>query len=64
MTGGPAMNMLDSQMLAVESEGFSIPRCSTASCVCAVVAGSGVSRIGEETISWAPKDIFTLPQGN
>lgn len=26
--------------------------------------GSGESRIGDETIRWRKRDIFTLPQGN
>ena len=30
-------------------------------CVCVVVEGEGRSRIGETTIEWGPKDIFTLP---
>jgi gentisate 1,2-dioxygenase len=32
--------------------------------VCCVVEGNGVSRIGEETQAWGPKDIFTMPHGN
>jgi gentisate 1,2-dioxygenase len=29
-----------------------------------VVEGSGESQVGNETIRWKKRDIFTLPQGN
>src|SRR4029077_15265179 len=36
---------------------------SSASMVCAVVEGSGTTRAGDDTISWEPKDVFSLPTG-
>ena len=29
-----------------------------------MVEGSGESQIGDETIQWRKRDVFTLPQGN
>src|SRR6478752_715630 len=41
-----------------------LPFRTTANSVCCVVEGSGESQIGNETIRWRKRDIFTLPQGN
>jgi len=29
-----------------------------------VVEGNGTTRVGDDTLSWGPKDIFSLPHGN
>ena len=29
----------------------------------AVVEGHGATRIGEHTVTWGPKDVFTIPAG-
>ena len=29
-----------------------------------VVEGHGTSRIGDQTLSWGPKDVFSIPHGN
>jgi gentisate 1,2-dioxygenase len=31
--------------------------------VCVVMEGEGETRVGEETVTWGPKDIFSLPHG-
>jgi gentisate 1,2-dioxygenase len=62
-TGGPAMALLDCCL--VELDGApTVPFRTTANAICAVVEGAGTSRIGERTIEWRAKDIFTLPQNN
>ena len=30
--------------------------------LCVVVEGQGESRIGDRTVAWGPRDIFTLPE--
>jgi gentisate 1,2-dioxygenase len=62
--GGPAMSLLDCYLVQVDSGADTIPFRTTSNAVCCVVEGHGVSRIGDETLAWGPKDIFTLPHGN
>jgi len=64
MTGGPAMALLDSYMMQIDPGQDSVPTRTNANAVCAVVEGHGTSKIGDETVSWGPNDIFTLPQWN
>jgi gentisate 1,2-dioxygenase len=63
-TGGPAMALMDHQLVQLDPGVTAVPFRSSASAICAVAEGSGETRVGEETFSWEPKDIFTLPQGN
>ena len=35
----------------------------TPNTVAAAVEGSGATRIGEHTVAWGPKDVFTIPAG-
>ena len=37
---------------------------TTASAVCTVVEGTGVSQVGKDKLAWAPRDVFSLPAGN
>lgn len=62
LTGGAAMAMLDSAMVQIDAGPASRPTRSTANVVCAVVEGQGETRVGEKTLRWGPRDIFTLPQ--
>jgi gentisate 1,2-dioxygenase len=64
MTGGPVMSLLDCHMSRIEPGAETIPYRTTANAVGVVVAGSGVSRVGNETFAWSPKDIFSMPHGN
>jgi len=63
-TGRPAMALLDCQMMAVDKDTNTRPRRSNANMFCMVVEGEGESMIGDTTISWGPKDGFTIPQMN
>jgi len=51
-------------MSRIEPGAETIPYRTTANAVGVVVAGSGVSRVGNETFAWGPKDIFSMPHGN
>jgi gentisate 1,2-dioxygenase len=63
-TGGSAMPLLDCYAIQIDAGAETKPVRSTANAVCAVVEGHGTSRIGERTIEWGPKDIFSMPHGN
>lgn len=62
MNGGPVMSLIDCYLVEL-ADGETLPLRTSASMVCAVVEGSGVTRIGDDTISWEPKDVFSLPTG-
>jgi gentisate 1,2-dioxygenase len=64
MTGGPAMALMDHQLMQLDAETITIPFRTTANAICAVVEGEGTSSIGSETFAWGPKDVFTIPTGN
>lgn len=61
LTGGPSMDLLDSTLLQFEpgqaTRGFR----TSASALCIVVEGEGVSDIGGQRIEWAANDVFTMP---
>ena len=63
MTGGCAMAFIDSHLVQLDAQTATRPVRTSSSAVCCVVEGHGESRIGDDTISWSPRDIFTLPQG-
>jgi gentisate 1,2-dioxygenase len=41
-----------------------LPFRTTGNAVCAVVEGRGTSQVGDVTLRWGPKDVFSLPHGN
>jgi gentisate 1,2-dioxygenase len=63
-TGGPAMTLMDHQLVQLDPGAATIAFRSSSNAICVVAEGNGESRIGEETFLWGPRDIFTLPQGN
>lgn len=63
-TGGPAMALLDCQMLSLQNGATTLKTRSNANMFCMVVEGEGESTIGGKTIQWGPKDGFTIPQNN
>src|SRR3954453_1513673 len=63
LTGGSAMPLMDCY-LAQFDRTETIPYRTTSNSVCLVVEGNGTSRVGEATVDWGPKDIFSLPHGN
>jgi gentisate 1,2-dioxygenase len=63
LTGGCSMTFVDSHLVQIDpTTATSASRSSSA--ICCVVEGTGETRVGNETIVWRKKDIFTLPQGN
>jgi gentisate 1,2-dioxygenase len=63
-TGGPAMPLMDVNLLQIEQDRPTTPFRTNANAVCCVVEGAGQSKVGEATIRWRPNDVFTLPQHN
>lgn len=62
MTGGPALATLDCYLRALTKGQQTRARRSNANTACVVVEGEGSSTIGDDTLSWGPKDIFTVPR--
>jgi gentisate 1,2-dioxygenase len=62
MNGGPVMSLIDCYLVEL-ADGETLPVRSSASMVMAVVEGNGTTQIGDETIGWEPKDIFSIPTG-
>lgn len=60
-TGGAVLSTIDCYVLGLEKGSETAPYRTNSNAVCVVVEGEGQSRIGDETIGWGPKDIFTLP---
>jgi gentisate 1,2-dioxygenase len=63
LTGGAIMATIDCYLLGLSPGGETVPYRSNSNCVCVVMEGEGQSRVGEDTISWGPKDVFSLPHG-
>jgi gentisate 1,2-dioxygenase len=64
VTGGSAMPLMDCYLTQIDAGIETIRYRSTANAVCYVCEGSGTSRVGEETLTWESKDVFSLPHGN
>jgi gentisate 1,2-dioxygenase len=64
LTGGTAMELMDCYLVQLDPGTTTIPFRTSANSVCCVVEGAGESRVGNDTIRWKARDIFTLPQGN
>jgi gentisate 1,2-dioxygenase len=64
MTGGAVMTLLDCYLTELDPRVPTTPYRTTSNAVCAVVEGHGSSQVGDDTLSWGPKDIISLPHGN
>jgi len=62
--GGPVMSLLDCYLVEIEPGAETVAFRTTGNAVCVVAEGRGSSRIGDATLAWGPKDIFTMPHGN
>jgi len=61
VTGAPALGLLDCFLVALAPGRASRRRRSTANAVCLVVEGAGETTVGETTIAWSRRDVFTVP---
>jgi gentisate 1,2-dioxygenase len=64
LNGEGAMALLETSMIQIDHGVQTLPTRTNANLVCAVVDGYGESRIGNKSISWGPRDVFTVPQHN
>jgi gentisate 1,2-dioxygenase len=64
LTGGTGMALIDCFLVQLDPGGTTLPFRTSANSVCCVMEGSGESQVGNDTIRWKKRDIFTLPQGN
>ena len=62
INGNPILPTLDCRMMQIDPGAATATRRSSASAVCVVVEGHGETKCGDRTFSWAPNDIFTVPQ--
>ncbi len=62
-SGGPIMATLDCYLLGLTKGMETAAYRTNSNCVCVVMEGEGQSRVGDDTITWGPKDIFALPHG-
>lgn len=62
-TGGAVLSTIDCYVLGIEKGAETAPYRTNSNAACVVVEGEGQSRIGDDTVAWGPKDIFTLPHG-
>ena len=64
LDGGPVMMGLDCYLCELDASAETIAFRSTANAVCMIVEGEGKSCVGEESLAWSPRDVFSLPRGN
>ena len=64
VTGGPAMSLMDCFLTQIDGGTETIPYRTTSNAVCLVMEGSGTSHVGDDTLTWGARDIFSLPHGN
>ena len=64
LSGGSSMALLDSSLVELVADEPTVPIRTTSSAVCAVVEGTGSTRVGDDDIAWGPRDIIALPPGN
>ncbi len=64
ITGGSTMPLMDCYLMQIDKGTETIRFRTTSNAVCLVCDGRGVSRVGEDTLSWDAHDVFSLPHGN
>src|SRR5690242_16990238 len=63
MTGGAVLSTIDCYVLGLTKGAETTAYRTNSNAACVVVEGEGQSRVGDDTITWGPKDIFILPHG-
>jgi len=64
ITGGCSMAFIDSHLVQIDALTNTRRVRSASNAICCVVEGAGETQVGDKTIYWRERDIFTLPQGN
>jgi gentisate 1,2-dioxygenase len=63
LTGGATMATLDCDVLEIPRGASTRATRTNGNEVCVVVEGEGESTVGNSTLSWGPRDIFSVPRG-
>lgn len=63
-TGGSVMTLLDCYAVEISPGERTFPMRTSSHSVVAVVEGRGTTTVGDQTFTWGPKDVFSLPDGN
>jgi gentisate 1,2-dioxygenase len=64
VTGGSTMPLMDCYLVQVDKGAETVRFRTTSNAVCLVCEGSGSTKVGEDTIAWEKRDVFSLPHGN
>ena len=64
VNGGPVMPLMDCYLSQIDKGTETVRYRSTSNAVCFVCEGRGTTHVGEDTIAWEAKDVFSLPHGN
>jgi gentisate 1,2-dioxygenase len=64
VNGGPTMPLMDCYLVQIDKGIETIRFRTTSNAVCLVCEGRGTSKVGEDTINWEKRDVFSLPHGN
>lgn len=61
--GGAVLSTIDCYVLGLAKGAETEAYRTNSNAVCVVAEGEGQSRIGDDVVTWGPKDIFSLPHG-
>jgi gentisate 1,2-dioxygenase len=64
ITGGSTMPLMDCYLVQIDKGSETVRFRTTSNAVCLVCEGRGATRVGEDTVTWEPHDVFSLPHGN
>ena len=63
VTGGATMTLLDCSLMEIDAGRETAAFKTSSHSVVAVMEGRGSTRSDDATISWGPKDVFSVPSG-
>ena len=64
INGGPTMPLMDCYLIQIDKGTETVRFRTTSNAVCLVCEGRGTTKVGEDTIAWEKRDVFSLPHGN
>ena len=62
-TGGAVLSTIDCYVLGLTKGAETKAYRTNSNAACVIVEGEGQSRVGDDLITWGPKDVFSLPHG-
>jgi gentisate 1,2-dioxygenase len=64
MNGTAVLPLMDCHLVQLDESRATVPMRTGCTAICAVLEGSGETRVGDQLLSWGRKDIFILPPGH